>query len=243
MKRVLVKTLGYPLVHTSLLGTMTSVKTGAPAVALTFDDGPDPVWTPRLLDLLKQYSARATFFTVGENAERFPELIARIAEEGHALGNHTFSHCSLPLLPWKEQRMEIRRCSDLLGPQAAGLFRPPYGHQTLKSRLAARCEKQRVVVWSAEIGDWRKQDVQTLRHALRESLAPGAVILLHDSIHLSADVTPGPDLQPDRGRVFEALKSVLKETAGTFQYLTLPELMQAGSPQWSSWFRFSRNVA
>ncbi len=241
MKKI-TKALLYPLVHSPVLGTLTSVKTPA-AAALTFDDGPDPAWTPRLLELLKRYGARATFFMVGENAERNPGLLARIAADGHAMGNHTYSHCSLPPLPWREQREAIRRCSRILGHGTPGLLRPPYGHQTIQSRLAALCERQRVIAWSAAVGDWRRQPEDLLAQKLREALQPGAVILLHDSIHLSPDVTPGADLEPNRETAFRALETVLAERAGSLQLLTVPELMKCGAPQWSSWFRYSQSVA
>ena len=126
-----------PLGHTRFLGTITSVITDSPAVALTFDDGPDPTWTPLVLDVLKKHAAKATFFVLGENCERYPEIINRTHAEGHALCNHGWSHSALPPLSWLEKLEEISSCSAALGSRGSRYFRPPFGEQSVGSRLAA----------------------------------------------------------------------------------------------------------
>jgi peptidoglycan/xylan/chitin deacetylase (PgdA/CDA1 family) len=96
------------------LGTVIRVATREPAIALTFDDGPHPEDTPPLLDLLERHGARATFFVVGKSARRWPELIERIAAGGHALGNHTWDHLSMPVLRGRYRRKQIEWCAEAI---------------------------------------------------------------------------------------------------------------------------------
>ena len=109
------------------IGVITDVATTAPVAALTFDDGPHPEWTPRLLDLLDRHQAKATFFMVGEMAARHPELVNRIAGAGHAIGNHSWNHPSFPAIRWAERSRQIARCEDTIRVCNAKLFRPPFG--------------------------------------------------------------------------------------------------------------------
>src|SRR5205807_3874025 len=112
---------------------------GAHEVVLTFDDGPDPDWTPKILDILKSAKVKAAFFLVGVNAERYPRLVRRIVEEGHEIGNHTYYHPNLALC-WPEHiRVELNATQLLiqsLTGRATTLFRPPYAADTQPSRLA-----------------------------------------------------------------------------------------------------------
>src|SRR5262245_9978868 len=97
-----------------LFGSLVSVDTQEPVAALTFDDGPDPVFTPRLLNVLERYHAHATFFMVGEIAERYPEIVRQVANDGHTIANHSWDHPSFPLIRAFERRMQLRRCSSVL---------------------------------------------------------------------------------------------------------------------------------
>ena len=110
-------------------------------MALTFDDGPDPEHTPRLLEVLARHGAKATFFMVGARAARHPELVARVAAEGHEIGNHGWDHPSLPALPSAAVAGQLERTRAVLAPHGQALMRPPYGHQDLADpphRPAAR---------------------------------------------------------------------------------------------------------
>ena len=119
------------------LGSVIRVSTAEPAIALTFDDGPHPEDTPRLLDVLERHGAKATFFVVGKSARDHPDLIERIAGAGHALGNHTWDHLSMPSLTGRFRRRQLAWTEEVLGSHSSGLFRPPYGEQSLGSRLDA----------------------------------------------------------------------------------------------------------
>lgn len=213
------------------LGTLVRVKTSEPLVALTFDDGPDPVHTPELLDVLDRHGARATFFMVGTAAGRHPDLVAEVASRGHCVANHTHTHPSLPTLPARERRAEIRRCADALAPHGSRLFRPPKGHQTLGSRLDTLWCRHRPVAWSASADDWKAHDPGWLASRVTEQLGPGEIVLLHDGLW-----DPENREDADRGPVVEAVDSVLGRCDGRFDFVTLPELVERGTPVRQSWF-------
>lgn len=224
--------LGSPLrqAERALLPTVTGVATAAPAVALTFDDGPHPDTTPRILALLEEHGARATFFVVGSQARRHPELLERIARGGHALGSHTLDHPSLPRLPGRERRRQIAEGAAALGPHTTDLFRPPFGHQSLASRLDAARLGCRVITWTGHCRDWVCQDPGELAVALRRQVVPGAIVLLHDALFVSE--APG---LADRTALLAALREVLAATRGEYRYVTVPELLRLGRPVRASW--------
>ena len=135
------------LARTGIGGSITGVSTQEPVAALTFDDGPHPESTPRLLEVLAKHRARATFFMVGEAAEKHRGLVRRVAEEGHAIGNHSWDHPSFPLMSGRERRRQIRACERALAPYGSRLFRPRYGHQHLASWLDTRRLGFDVAAW------------------------------------------------------------------------------------------------
>lgn len=151
-------------------------------IALTFDDGPAPPYTENILNILREKKVPATFFVCGLNVERHPEIVHRIVQEGHQLGNHTFSHPSLFLRSQRRIGEEIDRAQAAIE-KASGtrpaIFRPPYGARTpgLMQVLSARSLK--LVMWSAMGHDWKLSKEGIVRSVLR-ALRPGAVILLHD---------------------------------------------------------------
>lgn len=213
------------------VGTLVRVETSEPLVALTFDDGPDPAYTPRLLDVLDRHGARATFFMIGAAARSHPHLVAEVASRGHCVANHTDTHPSLPTLPARERRAEIRRCADALAPHGTRLFRPPKGHQTLPSRLDTLWCRHRPVAWSAAADDWKAHDPGWLASRVTEQLAPGEIVLLHDGLW-----DPENPEDADREPVVEAVDSVLEGCRGRFRFVTLPELVERGTPVRQSWF-------
>jgi len=155
---------------------------GTGEFALTFDDGPDPRFTPRLLDLLQQYNAKATFFVVGAHAERHPELIRRIHEEGHLIGIHNYVHKSNWLMRPSTVRRQIQRTDDIIYAitgERSTYYRPPWGIVNLFDFSKRR--QVQIVLWSAMFGDWReKQGSERLAEKMLSRLNPGEVMLLHD---------------------------------------------------------------
>jgi len=156
-------------------------------VELTFDDGPDPAHTPALLDRLRAAGVTATFFVVGGRVARHPRLVARIAAEGHALGNHTMTHPTWgPAAGVAAVARELRGCQDAVR-AAAGVtpqvVRPPLGRVPPGLLLAARRLRLEVVNWSLDTGDWRCRTAADARRCADETLRllrPGDVVLLHD---------------------------------------------------------------
>src|SRR5436190_19085397 len=160
-------------------------------VALTFDDGPDPEWTPKLLDILKATKVKAAFFLVGVNAERYPKLVRRIVDEGHEIGNHTYYHPNLALC-WPEHiRVELNATQLLiqsLTGRATTLFRPPYAADTQPSRLAeliplqiAQDQNYMVVLENIDPQDWAKPGAEVILQRVKQQRHDGSIILLHDA--------------------------------------------------------------
>ncbi|UOF91076.1 polysaccharide deacetylase family protein [Fodinisporobacter ferrooxydans] len=152
-------------------------------VAFTFDDGPDPIYTPQLLDLLKTYKIKAAFFVVGSKAERFPELILRMHQEGHLIGIHNYVHRSNWFLtPWTIRRHLDRSASfieNITGVRPV-YYRPPWGLTNLFDFLLRQTFL--IVLWSVMVGDWRsKGGSEAIKTRLLQKIQPGAVIVLHDS--------------------------------------------------------------
>src|SRR5437870_3698190 len=160
-------------------------------VALTFDDGPDPEWTPKILDVLKAAKVKAAFFLVGVNAERYPNIVRRIVSEGHEIGNHTYYHPNLALC-WPEHiRIELNATQLLiqsLTGRATTLFRPPYAADTQPSRLAeliplqiAQDQDYMVVLENIDPQDWAKPGADVILQRIKQQRHDGSIVLLHDA--------------------------------------------------------------
>ncbi|NOU81368.1 polysaccharide deacetylase family protein [Paenibacillus sp. LMG 31459] len=149
---------------------------------LTFDDGPDPHYTPLLLDLLKRYGAKATFFVVGAHAEAHPEIIKRMHDEGHLIGIHNYVHKTNWLMRPATVRKQIQRTDDIIFKitgERSTYYRPPWGIVNLFDFSKRR--QVQIVLWSAMFGDWKeKLGAERLTEKLISKLGPGEVMLLHD---------------------------------------------------------------
>lgn len=162
------------------LRVQKKVKNG---VALTFDDGPDPVYTPQLLNLLKKYNVKATFFVVGWKAKKYPHLIKRMYEEGHTIGLHHYYHTSNWFLPPFVTEWELERSARVIE-HMTGVrpvyYRPPWGHLNIWTVLMQK--KYKIVMWTYILGDWKaSMSVERLYERLTNSIKDGAIIVLHDS--------------------------------------------------------------
>jgi len=164
---------------------------GEHQVAITFDDGPDPRWTPKILDILKAANVKAAFFLVGVNAEHHPSLVQRIVNEGHEIGNHTYYHPNLALC-WPEHiRLELNATQLLLETitgRATTLFRPPYAADTSPSQLSELTPLQiaedlnyLVVLESIDPQDWAKPGADVILQRVKQQRRDGSIILLHDA--------------------------------------------------------------
>ena len=164
-------------------------------VCLTFDDGPHPEHTPRLLDVLARHGAKGTFFMVGQEAERWPALVERVAAEGHAVGGHSWTHGDPGSTGACELAEEVERTEQLferlLG-RRSKLFRPPHGKLTAGKMLKLLRGGQRVVLWNVDPKDFACGGPRELEAKLRpEDLRGGDVVLLHDNHPYAGEVLPG----------------------------------------------------
>ena len=216
----------------ALTGTLISVATRERAAALTFDDGPHPEVTPRLCDLLEEHGARGTFFMVGEAAARHPEVVRRVAEAGHAVGNHSWDHPSFRLIGGAERRRQVERCRDVLEPHGGDLFRPPYGHQSLASQRDATRLGYRVVAWSGMAEDWAGDPVEVLVERVERQLEPGAILLFHDALWTALE-----ERHKRRETMLEAVRVLLERHAGTWRFVTVPQLLATGRPRKWHWYK------
>jgi peptidoglycan/xylan/chitin deacetylase (PgdA/CDA1 family) len=209
-------------------GTITSVATRDPVAALTFDDGPHPEYTPRLLDILQEHEAHATFFMIGEAAQKHPQLVRRVAQQGHVIGNHSWDHPFFPSLSGAARREQMRACEQVLSPYGQRLFRPPYGAQSLAARLDALRLHYKVIAWNLEAKDWREHDPHWMADQLSQGIRPGSIVLLHDAIYRSQQPVP----QYNREPMLAALRLFLERLGGRFRFVTVPELLRHGRPRW-----------
>jgi cellulose synthase/poly-beta-1,6-N-acetylglucosamine synthase-like glycosyltransferase/peptidoglycan/xylan/chitin deacetylase (PgdA/CDA1 family) len=164
---------------------------GPHQVALTFDDGPDPKWTPRILDILKANNVKAAFFLVGANAEEYPSLVRRIVDEGHEIGNHTYYHPNLALC-WPEHiKVELNATQLLLETitgRSTTLFRPPYAADTHPSKMTELIPLQYaqelgylVVLENIDPQDWARPGADVILQRVKQQRRDGNIILLHDA--------------------------------------------------------------
>ncbi len=166
-------------------GVIYSHPTGAepPRVALTFDDGPHPRYTPEILDILAQYEVPATFFTVGVNAETYPELILREVSEGHEIGNHTYNHYHVAKLSAQALRRDVLACTasleKIIG-RGVTLFRPPEGVCTDAIKSICNEQELSIVLWSIDTRDWAHTPVREICKNVKKNVKDGAIILMHD---------------------------------------------------------------
>lgn len=212
-----------------LLGTTTHVHTSAPLAALTFDDGPDPGSTPALLDLLQRHDAKATFFMLGCQARRHPELVKRVAAAGHCVANHSFDHHRFPSLSHEDRRRQIGDCEAALGPYAQKLFRPPHGLQSVASRLDALLLGYDVVTWNVAVEDWLPHPPERIAELLATQVKPGSIVLLHDALYDSD--TPAA---VNRAATLAGLDLFLSQSSLSF--VTVPELLNCGRAHQANWF-------
>ncbi|MGS0764820.1 polysaccharide deacetylase family protein [Syntrophomonas curvata] len=162
------------------------VKTEKKMVALTFDDGPDPQFTPMVLDVLKNHQAQATFFVMGKKAEANPAILRRIAAEGHEIGNHSYSHPNFNKIKKKAQLEEIDKTriiiKNITG-QTPRLLRPPGGYLSYDLVAMTKERKMTIAYWTyqQDSKDWRNGVKATAiaRHVIR-NISPGQIIILHD---------------------------------------------------------------
>jgi peptidoglycan/xylan/chitin deacetylase (PgdA/CDA1 family) len=152
-------------------------------IALSFDDGPDPIYTPKILNILSKYNVKATFFLVGEQAKLHPQLVQRIIADGHEIGSHTMTHPNANNTPpptLKSEVMESVTYLQNLTSQEIRFFRPPYG--ILSPSYFSACSDQGItmILWSVDTVDWERPSFDIIVERVISQIGQGSIILMHD---------------------------------------------------------------
>jgi len=182
-------------------------------IAITFDDGPHPDYTPKLLDILKQYDVKATFFLVGEKAEQAPDLVRAEIAAGHNVGNHTYHHVNLKKIPEGSVATEIKACDDVLRHitgKRPHLFRPPGGDYNTKVVEVAEALGYTTVLWTDDPGDYASPGDKVIETRVLDRVSNGGIVLIHDGIQQTIDVLP---------RMLQRLK------ARGYRFVTMDQMM------------------
>ena len=186
-------------------------------IALTFDDGPHPVYTKEILDILSDYGVKATFFIIGKNAEKYPYLIIDEISDGHEIGSHTFSHKYLCNLSVSEMNYQLEHNETVLSSicdYRFKLLRPPGG--IISDRLNNLCDRYsyKMILWSVDTRDWTIPDPARVVDTVERNVKSGDVILMHDYVCATHSSTP------------EALRSIIPDLLGKgFRFVTVSELI------------------
>ena len=186
----------------------TSVE--APEIALTFDDGPSAAWTPALLDGLKERGVKATFFLIGENADKNPEIVKRMAEEGHLIGNHTYHHVELTKVSEKEARLELADTSAAIvriTGKEPEYMRPPFGAWQRKLEQEIQMLP---VLWTIDPLDWTTENQDEIVNKVVTEAEENDIILLHDCYKSSVEAGLRIiDILQEEGFVFVTVDELL----------------------------------
>lgn len=199
----------------------SEVRTSEKVVALTFDDGPHPPYTGQILEVLREQQVPATFFILGRNAEKHPELLRRIVAEGHQLGNHTYNHVDLLKADRQTIAAEIDRTSEAIRSITGvppRVVRPPHGFRdaVVMEMMAERGLK--VVEWSVSSRDWTNPGVEVIVSRTVSKVRNGSVVLLHDGDGVAAKAS--------RAQTVEATRRIIKELkAQGYRFVTVEDIL------------------
>jgi peptidoglycan/xylan/chitin deacetylase (PgdA/CDA1 family) len=197
---------------------ITNVRGDGKAIALTFDDGPNPEATPRILDALKERGVKATFFVLGRHADAWPELVRRVTDEGHVIGNHGWHHRKLHVRGPGYVRRDLTMGTDSIV-KASGiqpsLFRAPHGFRSPWVTPIASSLGQLTVGWSRGVWDSAKPGVDAIVRRTVDGARPGYIMLLHDG--------DGYDMNGDRSQTAAALPRILDALLEQgYRFVTIP---------------------
>ena len=154
-------------------------------ISLTFDDGPHPYLTPKILEILKKYNIHATFFLVGRNAELYPSIVEKILADGHEIGNHTYTHGKVSQRDFFQMKQEFECCESAIYEIAdykTKLLRPPEGHLDSKIKAISKQLDYNVILWDVDTRDWAQESPSAICKNVTENVSPGSIILMHDYI-------------------------------------------------------------
>lgn len=174
--------------------SFSSVRNNGNYIAMTFDDGPHPKNTPRLLDMLRQRNIKATFYVIGKSVNQYPEIVRRIHAEGHELGNHTYNHPNLTKLSNAKVRQELDTTRDAII-SAAGVkprtMRPPYGALRTSQREMIHSEYgYPTILWDVDPLDWKRPGTAVVKSRILSGTSSGSIVLAHDLHSTTVDAMP-----------------------------------------------------
>ena len=188
-------------------------------IALTFDDVPDPRFTPAVLDILSKYHVPATFFVVGNRAEKHPGLVSRMKREGHAIGNHSYDHplfTKIPLSQFQNQILTTERRIQYIVGYKPKLIRPPYGDITEEQLKWAKKHGYKIVNWNVDSLDWKGISKEKVKKNILSSVGRGSIILQHAGGGVGSDLTGTIQALPE---VIQTLRS------RGYTFVTVPDLL------------------
>lgn len=219
-----------------IFGSVLGAQSSHPLIGLTFDDGPDPLETSRILDLLASRDIRASFFLLSNRAEERPDLVRRISAEGHEICLHGSNHDSLPRLRLVEIAERVKggkRRLELVAGKRIRFYRPPYGHMNLRALGVVRLARLTAVMWTATGHDWEDLSSAHIADRAMERLAAGGILLLHDGYEPHPD-NPMPRPSHDKVEMVTLVLDAIEKRGLTPS--TVSELL-AGTPRRRSvWF-------
>lgn len=184
-------------------------------IALTFDDGPSPLWTSQVLEILKKHNIKATFFLLGKNVKKYPDLVKRIYEEGHNIGAHTYSH--LNILTCKKPRAifeieETHRQIKEITNYEPYLFRPPYGAYQKKFYHYLKQYNYKIILWTISAEDWNGDGAKKIQNRVLSQMRNGSIILFHDG-------------GGNRSPTIEVLNTIIEKTKNMgYNFVTIEEM-------------------
>ncbi len=196
--------------------TISSWPTGRKLVALTYDDGPHPTITPKLIELLKSKNTPATFFLLGQSVKAYPAIARQLAENGFEVGNHSFSHPQLTKLSDEAIRRELTQCAELITSATGGapirVMRPTYGAHNERVRRIANEMGYKIILWDVDTNDWRKRTTDQMVATILSSATDGSIILMHDRYPTTLETTAAViDELRARGFTFVTVSEMLEQ--------------------------------
>jgi peptidoglycan/xylan/chitin deacetylase (PgdA/CDA1 family) len=213
------------LVHFWHTGVYWQGQPDSTKVALTFDDGPDPIYTPQILDILHQYNAKATFFVVGKHVKKYPDLVKRILSEGHSIGVHGYHHRFACLMDPFSSIWDIKKGAkairEIIG-DSPFLFRPAWGAFNLCSLMYILLRKEKAIMWSFFAKDWEiRATPESIFNQVVRRIRAGSVVVFHDRSTKPGAAPDGP------AKTIEALPEILKDIQGKgLQPVSIEDLLE-----------------
>jgi peptidoglycan-N-acetylglucosamine deacetylase len=207
-------------------------KLSDPLIALTFDDGPHPESTIDVLKILKRFNVNATFFMVGELAAKYSNIVRKVYEEGHTIANHSWDHPDFQRLNFRDKFRQIIKCNAAIRRYGAKYFRPPWGRYDNQLLFEAKMIGYKIILWNLHAEDWTARDGYSIAETLLQSVNPGSIILLHDNIHMSNNLTDEEraNIMYDRTMMLRGLEIFLNKTRGDYFFVPISTLINRGTP-------------